>query len=168
MLFGGPFWIDASGPRIATMSCPRGGGHLGGELHGLKRMGVDVMVSFLEPHEVVKLELEAAPSMSKAAGIEFLNFPIRDHSIPSSPVEAVQFAKRVARLLDTKSVVMHCYAGIGRSSLMAACVLIARGISVDEAFLRISIARGIIVPDTKEQLDWVTEQVSSLCAEPVP
>lgn len=46
--------------------------------------------------------------------------------------------------------------GIGRSGLMAAGVLIQLGITADMAWQRISKARGISVPDTDEQKQWVS------------
>ena len=45
--------------------------------------------------------------------------------------------------------------GIGRSALVAACLLKSQGIGVDEAFAMISRARGFSVPDTEEQREWV-------------
>jgi protein-tyrosine phosphatase len=41
--------------------------------------------------------------------------------------------------------------GIGRSALIAACLLKSQGIGVDEAFAMIARARGFSVPDTEEQ-----------------
>jgi protein-tyrosine phosphatase len=54
-----------------------------------------------------------------------------------------------------KTVAVHCRMGIGRSALIAACLLKSQGIGVDEAFAMISRARGFSVPDTEEQREWV-------------
>jgi hypothetical protein len=45
--------------------------------------------------------------------------------------------------------------GIGRSSLLAAAVLVEDGVDPDEAWDLIS-ARGYAVPDTEEQRIWLT------------
>jgi len=45
--------------------------------------------------------------------------------------------------------------GIGRSALIAACLLKSQGIGVDEAFAMIARARGFAVPDTEGQREWV-------------
>jgi protein-tyrosine phosphatase len=50
---------------------------------------------------------------------------------------------------------VHCRAGIGRSSLIAACVLVLLGLAPAMAFDRIGKARGLKVPDTEGQRDWV-------------
>ena len=45
--------------------------------------------------------------------------------------------------------------GIGRSSVIAACALICSGIEAEEALALIRASRGLIVPDTDDQRDWV-------------
>ncbi len=45
--------------------------------------------------------------------------------------------------------------GIGRSALLAACLLASRRVAVGEAFKLIADARGCPVPDTPEQQAWV-------------
>jgi protein-tyrosine phosphatase len=61
----------------------------------------------------------------------------------------------VARLNEGKAVAVHCRAGIGRSSLIAACVLVLLGLAPGTALDRIGKARGGNVPDTEGQRDWV-------------
>jgi protein-tyrosine phosphatase len=149
---GGPFWIDAGeGVRLATMPRPDGD-----DLSRLKNARVDVLVSLLEPFEALTLGLARAEQSCALHGIELVRFPIRDHSVPRSPAATLELARALSAKLDQgKSVAIHCYAGIGRSSLIAATVLGVRGFEVTEAFERISKARGIVVPDTVEQLEWL-------------
>jgi protein-tyrosine phosphatase len=73
--------------------------------------------------------------------MEFISFPVPDGGVP------------VARLNEGKAVAVHCRAGIGRSSLIAACVLVLLGFAPGMAF--IGKARGVKVPDTGGQRDWV-------------
>ena len=61
----------------------------------------------------------------------------------------------VTRLNEGKAVAVHCRAGIGRSSLIAACVLVLLGFAPGMAFDLIGKARGVKVPDTEGQRDWV-------------
>jgi hypothetical protein len=61
----------------------------------------------------------------------------------------------VTRLNEGKAVAVHCRAGIGRSSLIAACVLVLLGFAPGMAFDRIGKPRGVKVPDTGGQRDWV-------------
>src|SRR5215467_12015677 len=62
---------------------------------------------------------------------------------------------RTEYLRQGKAVGVHCRAGIGRSSMIAACALIRTGLSVELAFRMIEKARGCSVPDTPEQREWV-------------
>jgi len=54
-----------------------------------------------------------------------------------------------------KSAAVHCRAGIGRSGLIAASILKTFGLEVSQAFALIAATRGVAVPDTTEQHDWV-------------
>jgi protein-tyrosine phosphatase len=58
-------------------------------------------------------------------------------------------------LWAAKAVAVHCRMGIGRSALIAACLLKSQCIGVDKAFAMIARARGFSVPDTEEQREWV-------------
>jgi protein-tyrosine phosphatase len=100
--------------------------------------------------------LQAEPSECARQGIEFRGFPIADRGVPESAGAFAAFVQALIADMDAgRSVAVHCRAGIGRSSLVAACVLAWKGCSVDEAFDRIAKARGCPVPDTPEQRAWV-------------
>jgi protein-tyrosine phosphatase len=88
--------------------------------------------------------------------MEFIAFPVPDGGVPASTREAMALAEAiVARLNEGKAVAVHCRAGIGRSSLIAACVLVLLGFAPGMAFDLIGKARGVRVPDTEGQRDWV-------------
>jgi protein-tyrosine phosphatase len=61
------------------------------------------------------------------------------------------------RLAAGKSIAIHCRAGLGRSSMMAACVMVLAGIDPNSVFDLIGAARGFTVPDTQEQRDLVAK-----------
>lgn len=67
-----------------------------------------------------------------------------------------------AQVRAGKSVAIHCRQGVGRSALVAACVLVLRRVLVNEAFEKIEEARGCAVPDTEEQRAWVSQFAESL------
>lgn len=88
--------------------------------------------------------------------MEFISFPFPDGGVPTSTRETMALAEAiVARLNEGKAVAVHCRAGIGRSSLIAACVFVLLGLAPGMAFNRIGKARGVKVPDTKGQRDRV-------------
>ena len=150
-------WIEGTGAgRLGIMPRPRGGDWLEDEIRSLKSSGVDVVISLLEWAEVVELDVTEERELCEASGISFLSFPIPDRDVPASGREALDFAGSVSDLLRSgKGVVIHCRQGVGRSALVAACVMMAGGVGVEEAFGKIEAARGCPVPDTPEQRRWV-------------
>jgi protein-tyrosine phosphatase len=151
------FWIDrvAKG-LLGIMPRPRGGDWLGDELQALDKAGVNVVVSLLTADEVSELELQDEERLCGDCGLRFISFPIPDRSVPFSMPEAGRSLDLILEeLWAGKAVAVHCRMGIGRSSLIAACLLKSQGIGVDEAFAMISRARGFSVPDTEEQREWV-------------
>ena len=157
-------WIDGIGAgRLGVMPRPRGGDWLEDEIHSLKSSGVDAVVSLLERAEIEELEIAEEQALCEAQGISFLSFPIPDRQVPPSGREALGFAGSIWNLLQSgRSVVIHCRQGVGRSALMAACVMALGGVRVDEAFEKIEEARGCPVPDTPEQRRWVAHVARTL------
>lgn len=138
------------------MPRPRGGDWLEDEICSLKISGVYAVVSLLEPDEVTELDIAEEKSLCEVNGISYLSFPIKDRNIPFSKRDALDFSRMLANLLkEGRSVVIHCRQGVGRSALIAACVLVLNGFSADKAFELIEIARGCSIPDTEEQRKWV-------------
>jgi protein-tyrosine phosphatase len=127
------------------------------EIASWKVVGIDLVVSVLERDEVAELELDREPSLCRDAGIEFVSFPIPDRGIPDSMRETDHLVRRVSNALAVgRAVAIHCRAGIGRSAMIAACVLVRNGYDVASAFDTIAEARGMQVPDTEAQCDWVS------------
>lgn len=106
--------------------------------------------------EVGELGLHREAGLCHDLDMEFVAFPVPDGGMPASTREAMALAEAiVARMNEGKAVAVHCRAGIGRSSLIAACVLVLLGLAPGMAFDLISKARGVKVPDTDRQRDWV-------------
>src|SRR5262249_9722902 len=84
------------------------------------------------------------------------SFPIVDRGVPVSRTAALEFARKLEALLAAgRTVAIHCRQGIGRSALLAACVLALSGVAPDATFQRLSAARGCSVPEPAEQREWV-------------
>lgn len=138
------------------MPRPRGGEELEEELRFLKEQGATTLVSLLESSESRELDLMAEPEVAKTVGLEFFSFPIPDHEVPPSFVEARRFIRSMSeRMGEGGALVFHCRAGIGRSALVAAAVLLLQGLSLEEVVERLSRARGFLVPETEEQHAWL-------------
>ena len=151
------YWIETSDiGRLAIMARPRAGDWLEDEVSGWRSEGVDVIVSLLEQEEVIELALSGEAALCLDQRMEFISFPIPDRSVPPSLAKATKLVGQlVEKFHKGKAIAIHCRAGIGRSSLMAACVLVSLGLAEEDVFERIGRARGVIAPDTKGQRDWL-------------
>jgi protein-tyrosine phosphatase len=161
------FWIPSPWPgRLATLPRPRGEDWLEDEISGFRQVGVDVMVSALESAEAAELGLIGEAETCQRKGIEFISFPIPDRGVPKSVQIAQELAQSLKiKLASGKNVAIHCRAGVGRSSVLAACVLMLAGMDSETAFDRIQLARGMRVPDCEEQKDWVERFGKALSTE---
>jgi len=151
------FEIERAGPgRLATMARPRGGDWLADEMAGLRTQGVDALVCALTDSELVELRLTAEPELARQAGLTYISFPIPDRDAPAADAPVTDLvADLEAHMAAGQFVVVHCRAGIGRSSLLAAAVMVREGLGPDDAWERISAARGFPVPDTEAQAIWL-------------
>jgi protein-tyrosine phosphatase len=151
------YWIEVPmAGRLAILGRPRAGDWLEDEIEGWAAERIDAVVCLLEQYEVDTLDLQREAELCRSAGIEFVSFPIADRGVPTSISAARDLAERVAdKVRHGKGVGVHCRAGIGRSAVIVACALVTLGHDADEAFKAIANARGVQVPDTDEQRDWV-------------
>jgi protein-tyrosine phosphatase len=153
------YWVtEIDSARLATMPKPHGGDWLEDQIVSLREMGVDVLVSLLIDEEIIEVSLADEALHCANNRIEFLRFPIPDHSAPPLNERTIGFIHELwERLAAGKNIAIHCRAGLGRSSTIAACVMVSAGIDPNSAFAMISAARGFTVPETDEQRDLVVK-----------
>lgn len=147
--------------RLAIMPRPRGGDWLEDDVRAWRAAGIDVVLSLLTPAEILDMDLAQEEEFCKAAGIQFLTFPIPDRGVPASKAPMRKLATELAKgLAEGKSIAIHCRQGLGRAPLVAICVLIQAGDNLQTALQKATIARGSPVPETKEQERWLAEFAS--------
>jgi protein-tyrosine phosphatase len=151
------YWIEGPGPgRVGVMPRPYGGDALEDDLRDLKRQEVGTLVSCLERSEVERYALEREGELCRALGIDFLSYPIPDHTAPKEMRSTSLFARGLAeRVRRGEGVMVHCLAGIGRSPTIAGAVLLSLGERLDDVLRRMSDARGYPVPEMPEQYAWM-------------
>lgn len=155
------YWIDVPTlglpGRLAILSRPRAGDWLAEQIAGWSAAGIDTVVNLLEASEVHELDLGRVPALCAQHQVEAVSFPIADRGVPESRHAARALAADLAaRVAAGRTVAVHCRAGIGRSSLMAAAILVHLTRDPQAAFEAIARARGVPVPDTDAQRDWVS------------
>jgi len=162
------FWVP--GPwqgRLGIVLRPRGGDWLADETQSWREAGIDHVISLLERDEEAQLHLEGERAAAVAHGVEFTSFPIPDRGVPTSSASASQLVRRVVGALDRgRTVVVHCRQGIGRSALIVGAVLVAEGEGVQTALKAIQESRGLEVPETDEQRQWLRDFAARVASEP--
>jgi protein-tyrosine phosphatase len=149
------FSIERAGPgRLSTMTRPSGD-RLAEQIAGLAANGVTVLVSMLSDSEVAELGLAGEGDLAAAAGLAFYRLSTPDRQVPDR-AGTVALAEQLRSLLRRGAdVAVHCYAGIGRCSTLAAAVLVLDGLEPADAWQRIAAARGLPVPDTAAQREFI-------------
>ncbi len=120
--------------------------------HGIERV-VDVRVEARDDERVLRVH-----------GIKLLHLPTQDCcAISAAHIrEGVAFA--VEGMAQGERVLIHCQYGIGRSALLALCVLVARGDGPLDAMARLKDARPAVSPGP-DQLTAFVEYCRTVRAE---
>ncbi len=160
------YWTDGSSPgRIALVPRPRGGDWLEDEVQAWSQAGLNVIVSLLTDDENADFDLTDEAALCRAHGLLFFSFPVIDRSVPASRQDALKLLTRLEQLLvEGQNIGIHCRQSIGRAALLAAGLMTLFGVEPDDAFQRLSAARGLPVPETPEQQKWVADLKLELAA----
>lgn len=132
-------WIVEN--SIAGMERPGLVSPLEDDLSFLRRHGIDVIVNLEEREHFVE-----------HGGFIMKNIPINDFGPPDYEdfVEFVEFTQ--SHIKNHKRVLVHCYAGMGRTNLMLAAYLLHhRRIDPEEALREVSVIRPYHVVTYKQE-----------------
>jgi protein-tyrosine phosphatase len=160
----GVYWIETRTPgRLAILRRPASRNALPAAIVDWLSAGIDTVVCLLADAEAKDLGLEGEAAGCREAGLAFITFPIEDFGVPASTARIVPVLQRiVAALRQGCSVGIHCNQSVGRSGLLASCVLVVLDFEPVEAFHVISKSRGTTVPETTEQRRWVEAATPAL------
>jgi protein-tyrosine phosphatase len=158
------YWVDGPWPgKLALAARPRGGDWLEDEIIAWKRMGVDAVLSLLTADEERDLALADEGRTVQNNAMQFISLPIPDRQVPYSETELTAVLDFInVELSSGKNVVIHCRQGIGRSGLVAVCLLATKGMSTGSAVQTVTLARGVPIPETPEQRNWIDHYASIL------
>ena len=151
---------------LCVMAKPVANEWIEDEFSSIASYGIDRIVSLLENHEAFDLGLSKEKQLTEKFGMEFIQYPIPDRGLPSSVNEYLAFTKRLYHeAAGGLNTVVHCRAGIGRTGVIAAGVLLHCGFEPMDAIEHISKLRGVAIPDTQEQINWVEKSHTILLEE---
>ncbi|MGI9507115.1 MAG: protein-tyrosine phosphatase family protein [Geminicoccaceae bacterium] len=126
------------------------------DIAAYRSMGMDKVVSLLTTDEAYDVGLQNERAACEAQHIDYTQFPIVDRGLPDNRGAFSELVAEIRRdLVDGRHVGIHCRAGIGRSGMLAGCVLISLGLTADRAVAAVGKARSVNIPDTEEQLQFI-------------
>ncbi len=146
---------DIGEGTLSVMAKPVSGEWIEDEFTALKRLGIDKIVCLLEAYEQLEVGLGAEEELCSKNGINYSSFPIPDRGLPDTAKANAFTQELYQEIYSGVHAVVHCRAGIGRTGIIAGAILVKSGLSAKEAFAIISSARGVQVPDTEEQENWL-------------
>ncbi len=110
--------------------------HLQADIDALHEWGANGVVSFIEAHEFKMNKVEQIPPLLRESGIWWRHLPIIDMEIPDQKFEdewAVEGERIRHALRIGERVAFHCYAGLGRTGMIAARILVEMGVEHEKA-----------------------------------
>jgi len=120
-------------------------------------MGVSLVLSLMEISESYECGLQKEQEILSGFGIEFLNYQIKDRGLPKLADFRKLIREIYTQVSEGASLAVHCRAGIGRSGVVASCLLIEDGADPQHAIDMVSAARRVSIPDTQEQYDFIMD-----------
>ena len=145
----------APGKRGPSTEGPRWERNLDADLDVLVAQGIRTIACLIEAHEFAEWGIDRLPSAAAARGLELLHRPIRDVSVPTLDGARSLVQELIAR--RDAPILIHCIGGVGRTGVIAGCLLRALDVPPDEALRRLVAARGKRCPETSEQRRFVTD-----------
>ena len=151
--------------RLFILPRPRGGDWLDRDIAEWKRNKFDLVISALTEDEERELELTEEFNLVERRGLAYQSFSIPDRDVPLSPSQFERMTESWANSLrNGQTIGIHCRQGIGRSGMIAIGILQKLGETTANAMRIASAARGIAVPETAVQREWIT-RMSDLVPE---
>lgn len=160
-----PFDLTKLPGAIGLMSAPGRERELAADLDRLvETHGCVLLVSLVSDHELGLLRIVDLPERSAERGIRLLRFPFGDFSTPDSVEEVMELAAEIIRVAGRGGMVaIHCWAGLGRTGLVAACCLVACGLSSTEAVAAVRRCRPRAI-ENSDQEEFIGQLAAVLSA----
>ena len=148
---------------VAIMARPSLEADAAASIINIARLGIQQVVSLLEPSEARNLGLDGEREQVKAHAMGFTSFPIPDMGLPPSVKDFARLSKKLFNQVNGGvNTLIHCHAGIGRSGLLAAGILLHCDMDPQQAFAYASRMRGVRVPETPAQEQWLIANYATI------
>ena len=125
------------------------------DLARLRTMGVELLVLLVEDDELARWGDPDLVAHGAAAGIRVRRLPIPDGDPPPSLEAVDDLLAEIGAARNRTDAVVACMGGIGRSGTIAACALVAAGLSPAEAIAHLRDVRHPSTVETPAQEAFV-------------
>ena len=127
---------------------------LGLDLDHIAAWGANVVITLIEPHELVELRVPTLGAEVQSRHMRWLHLPIADYSIPTKKFELAwkTVAPSLQEALDAgQNILVHCKGGLGRAGTIAARLLVEAGVPARDSIALVRARRGPNAIETPEQ-----------------
>lgn len=119
------------------------------------------VLTLVPQEELIRHGGHRLPTHLRNEGIEWHHFPIVDYSTPL-PSQDQAWSALSERLQDhlknNRMILIHCYAGVGRSGMIALRLLVEKGVNPEDALNQIRKVRPGAV-ERPAQYEWATTNI---------
>lgn len=91
-------------------------------LEDYRKARISLVVVLAEEQEIWQATGIDIRMAYKAQKLEVIYFPIRDYDVPEPRALEQLLDRIIAQATSGRNLVIHCYAGLGRTGLVAACL----------------------------------------------
>lgn len=140
-------------------------------LNRLVQLGIGCFIDLTRPDELPAYQAELP------ADVKHLRFPLIDHGVPAEREQMAEILRCLQQALrGPRPVYLHCRAGIGRTGMVAGCLLVERGLQAEAALVELNrlwqrsarAAQWPRVPETDAQAAYVSGWMPGAQAEGDP
>jgi ADP-ribosyl-[dinitrogen reductase] hydrolase len=135
---------------------------LGLDLEVVRAWRPSLVLALLEDHEYASLGIAHFKEAVFRAGLPWDFAPIPDGGVPGLEFDLAwgEIAPRSRQILDNGGrILIHCRAGLGRTGLVAACLLVDFGATSEEAIDAVRTARPSAI-ETSEQERYIRSRAT--------
>ncbi len=152
--------LDQGGSLLFTPCPGTKGVDLRTSIAQLKEAGAESILTLMTDDEISRFGVDDLASVSNENNLGWLHLPIEDDSAPGLEFHQSWEASKalVHGVLDSKgTIAIHCKGGSGRTGLMAAIILLERGIPREQVFSMVKRLRPKALV-LQRHIDYLNEQ----------